>query len=229
MNAPILSNVEVISDDKIEILNVNESIEQNDEIAQINARLRASLDSNVTSRIVYETSKSAHSAATKVAKYFRYDFKSQCCKISDAAIDSARRALVADFSFVNDHKRENQAFNVYALEKLAKALYALTNSMKCDKYTDVILRNLDAQRARIEDKSFTFTRKHCYVACSADLTQENVKKSDVKHRLSARDFSTVTTQVSSSLRTLEALRVLRVENDALVSVNFDHAIFSSVR
>jgi hypothetical protein len=228
--ALVISNVETIADSSVEILDADSQHETRDETqAQIDA-LRDSLNFNVAARVDYETRKCAHECAAKFAKYFSFNFKSAQCELADTFFVAALASQVTSFAMLNDHKRESQAFNVYAAEKLAKAIKAATSiAFRLDEYTSVILRNLDAMREQLEARSIVYTRSTLHYMMTHTLS-ENVTRSHVKHFKSARcATNTATTQVSSSLRVLEALNVVRVERDTIVRINYDHALFRHVR
>ena len=188
--------------------------------------LRTSLDKNTATRIAYESEKKASSAAAKVARYFAFNFKTSASEKTDVFFDAALKCNVASFDFINNHVRENQRFNVYALEKVAKALRAVSanSATMIDKYTRAILSTV----LHLREKKTDLSRADLYALMCRDL-ETQLKRSDQKSdvRVSA---NTATTQVSSSLRALAALNVLRFDNDLkrVSDVNFDHAIVALI-
>lgn len=193
-----------------------------------NNALRDSLNSNVASRVAYETEKSAHSCAAKFARYFAFDFKSSECAVSEAMIDAAIASNVASFDFLNDAKRTNARFNVYAAEKVRKTLRAIASNVLtlCDKYTVATVTTLMHNR---ENEAFFLSRKDCYALVCKDVETE-IKKSAMKNRC-AVSMNTATTQISSTLRALDALNVLSfdAETKRVSNINFDHAVFAMIK
>lgn len=225
MNALIVSDVEIIDDSKVEIL---DDATLNSEVIKT---LRESLNKNVNSRIDYETSKNANECASKIARYFSFDFKTRVCKISDEALAAAARANVTSFDFMNSHTRENQRFNIYAIKRLASSIYALTKSRKLDANVEYLLKNLEHFRDEIESNKITYTREHAYHIASSIYSKSDstVKRSHIKYRMSDRSVNTATAQMSATMRVLEALRVFRVIDSKICNVNYDHALFAHVR
>jgi len=191
--------------------------------------LRASLNANVNSRVAYETDKAAHSAATKVARYFAYDFKAKTCEVSDAMLKAAQSSKLKSFDYINDSQRSTNRFNVYAIEKTRNMLRAIASNSftMCDKYTVAVISTLEKQR---DNDAFAMTRKHAYANVSHAMKDESVKLSDLASRINVA-ASTATTQISSTLRALAALNVLQfnVETKVVSDVNFDHSLFETMR
>lgn len=194
--------------------------------SNVNETLRASLDSNVATRIAYETNKSAHDCAAKFANYFDFDFESKSCARSDSFFDAAQRCNVASFDFLNDAKRSNARFNVYAAQKVVKALRAIASNVTSvlDVYSHAMLLSLAKHR---ENDSFVLTRQHIYAMFSRACRYESVRVSDFARTLRVAE-STATTQCSSSLRALSALNVLRFDEETkrVSDIDYSHAIFA---
>lgn len=163
-------------------------------VAEKAQALRAALNAEVAKRIAYEESKSATSAILKIVKYFKLDAENNTTFSDDFFTALAKANVATDFSFINNHVKENARFNIYAIEKAVKMLKAIATQSyaACDKYTRAALthtlRNLDK-----EDFSFT---AHDAKRLALDL---NVAS------------STANTQISSSFRMLEALDILRFD------------------
>lgn len=206
----------------------------------------ASIRNNVEGRIAYEVSKGANSAAEKVARYCASDFQYDrdpatrdmiACNFthSDATHELFAQGMIAcevdSFDFANSQVRKTNRFNVYALEKVMMMLRALhaRNFALLDSYSQVIL--LNTLHARVNDSRYTFTRNELYVMMTRDSRAKekrfNVKVKDLESRLNV-GFSTATTQVSSSLRALSALKVMSIDDKAhaIRSINFDHVAYT---
>lgn len=203
-----------------------------------------SIRSNIESRIAYEVSKGANSAAEKVARYcassFDYDrddarnliscnFKHDD-RLHTIFAESMQACDVDSFDYINRHARRNARTNIYAVEKAALLMRAIAsrNFDMLDVYSQVIL--LNTLSAHTNDRRVNFTRNELYVMMTTDSRAKekrfNVKVKDLEKRLSV-GFSTATTQVSSSLSALSFLNVLRIDDKAhaIQSVNFDSVAF----
>lgn len=202
-----------------------------DDVSAFLASLRASLDSNVIARIDYETAKGCHDAAVKVARYTRFNFKTRSCDVTDRALAAAAVYGIANFDFINNHRRDGQRFNVYALEKTMAKLYAASTGFfmvdkTADKYCLSILLTLDKNRGR----DFTLSSTTIQQMFSLALRDENFARANYESLVRVQP-STASTQCSSSLRALAALRVCEYDESTrrVVNVNHDHALMHMMR
>lgn len=199
--------------------------------------LRASLNANIAQRVAYEESKSAHSAVSKVIKYTSADHKTLETKLSDEFFKALIKAkALTSFDFINSHVRDNQRFNVYAIEKAFAKLHAIAANKLiketalankfCVACVLTCLQNRDKEQ-------FTFTRDHALAMLSKALRFEHVAISDLATKFNVTQ-STASTQVSSSFRALEALDILRFDDTArdrsvVSAVNYESAFVKLVQ
>lgn len=191
--------------------------------------LRASFESNVTERHAYETSKSAHSAAAKLLRYFKATLRDDVLthNISDEVFARVADACsLESFDFINSSVRETNRFNIYAVEKAAKMMRSIaSNTCQLDKYSVALLATLYKNKSRDD---FYLSRKDAYSLMCRDVESSLAQDERVSNvRVTA---NTATTQVSSSLRALAALNVLRFDDELkrVSDIDFDHALFAIV-
>lgn len=196
-------------------------------------KLINSLNKNVVERAQYEESKSAHSCVTKLIKYATLDRNTLKTNLKEAFMQKLVDAkALTNFDFINNHVKESQRFNIYAVEKVFKDLHAIaqSNVALMNKYNRACvitcLMNADKEQ-------FTFTRNHAKAMLSKAYNFESVKRSELAQTFNVAE-STASTQVSSSFRALEALDVLRFDESArdrcIVShVNKEHALVQLVQ
>jgi hypothetical protein len=220
-------------DSSVSLVAINAATETRDDSALV-AKLRDSLNSNMRERAAYETSKSAHECRDKLARYLR----ATSLRVKDDDLETsfsdslflAAIDVVDSFDFINDSLRDTNRFNVYAIEKVAAKLIAISNNRftnvdaTANKYCLCVLADLLHNKTR---DSFVLDRKRVTAIFSNVCAQQ--------HELSRQDFvrklrvqaSTATTQASSSLRALAALNVLSFdESRKIVSrINYDHVLF----
>ncbi|MDX5412787.1 MAG: hypothetical protein LPK02_07045 [Rhodobacterales bacterium] len=190
-------------------------------------KLLNNLNKNVAERIAYEQSKRAESAITKVINYCKLDRATFKTTLSEAFFQKLIDAKALEsFDFINNHAKESQRFNVYAIEKAMHALHAVASQqMKANKYDVACIVTCLMNR---DKESFSFTRKHALSMLSKALKFDNVARSDFSITFNVSE-STASTQVSSSFRALEALNVLKFdesdrERSTVSQVNYDHAL-----
>src|SRR5690606_33452725 len=141
------------------------------------------LDYNVATRIARETAAHKHSCAATFARHFNFDFKTQTCALTDAFIQQAIDYNLTSFDCLLDSKRADTAFNVKAAEKLVHIiLYALKARSSFDVYTEVLLKNLLANRDAIEAKRIIYTTNHFKAMCTHRESFANVKRSEISYR-----------------------------------------------
>lgn len=194
--------------------------------------LRTSLNLNVAERSRYEREKSASETITnQLVKHFSLNHKTLETKLSDDFFEKIAASHIVDsFDFINSHDKANQRFNIKALEKVRAKLDSIVADkiMRFDTVSQkfCIACVLTCLRNR-ESDSFVFTRKHALAMLSRALRFDTVKIRDLATKFDVAE-STASTQVSSSFRTLDALKVLRFSEEssqrAIVShVDFEHA------
>ena len=196
-------------------------------------KLINSLNSNASTRVEYETSKAAHSCVSKLIKYASLDRTTFKTSLKETFMQKlVDAAALTSFDFINNHVKESQRFNVYAIEKVFKDLHAIArdNVALMNKYNRACVLTCIMNA---EKESFAFSRDHAKAMLSKAFNFENVKRSDLATTFNVAE-STASTQVSSSFRALEALDVLRFDESArdrcVVShVNNEHALVKLVR
>lgn len=200
-------------------------------------KLINSLNKNAADRIAYEESKAAHTCVDKLIKYASLDHSTNKTKLNEAFFENVVKAdFLQNFDFINNHVKENQRFNIYAVQKAfakIKAVSAdklvaadsLANKF-CVASVLTCLQNRDKEQ-------FSFTRQHALAMLSNALKFENVARSDFSSKFNV-SAATAATQVSSSFRTLEALNILEFDESArdrsiVKNVNYDNAFVKIVQ
>lgn len=191
-------------------------------------KLQNNLNKNIAERIAYEQAQSKDSIVTKLIKYASLDRVTFKTKLSESffqtLIDSQ---AVKSFDFINNHAKESQRFNVYAIEKAFHAFAALNrkSALRVNKYDAACILTCLQNR---DKESFSFTRQHALSMLSKACNFESVARSELATSFNVA-ASTATTQVSSSFRNLQALDVLQFDESSrdratVSSVNYDHAL-----
>lgn len=191
-------------------------------------KLANNFNKNIADRIAYEQAQRKETLVTKLINYCNLDRATFKTKLSEAffqkLIDSK---AVTSFDFINNHAKESQRFNVYAIEKAMHAFKALNlnSATRVNKYDAACILTCLQNR---DKESFSFTRQHALSMLSKACNFETVARSELATSFNVA-ASTATTQVSSSFRALEALDVLRFDESSreratVSNVNYDHAL-----
>lgn len=200
-------------------------------------KLVNSLNKNAKERIAYEAAKSAESCITKLIKYARLDRNTHETAYNKAYMQKLVDAQALDsFDFINNHVKDNQRFNIYAVQKAFAKLDAIAANKltRADSLANKFCVACVLTCLQNRDKeSFSFTRKHALAMLSNAMKFENVARSDFAMKFNVA-ASTASTQVSSSFRVLEALNILKFDESArdrsvVSDVNYDSAFVKIVQ
>ena len=200
---------------------------------------RENLNAQVQARIDYELKKVNENALEKVkendlliAKKFR---DVQARMNHDLILQIAIDLNIADFTFLNVHKRSNERFNIYSAQKIAYLLQAFVKARHADKHSMNVLRNALANKSKLQDDAFEYTYALVRSTCSKFFRDENARNiSKLKYRCDSVSAVTSQTQASSTVNALKVLSVVHLKkcsysNDNKLVFDFDHRAFDLVK
>lgn len=141
---------------------------------------------------------------------------------------------VAEFDFFNVHKRSNERFNIYAIEKIAKILRNVVKADSMSKHCYNVLFNALKLRDAIESDKFEYTRSHVKSTVSAHYRDAQSKAvSKLAKRCETVSASTASTQASSTINALVVLHVAKLVKASdmkqeKLKFDYDHKVFSLI-
>jgi hypothetical protein len=210
------------------------------------ASLRDSLNANIVARIAYEDEKNpANTKGKVIARRFSFDFATNETKLTNESFKAFKAMGVESFDFINSQIKSDARMNIYAFEKIRAHLDSVRTGKlvaidkTAQKYCVSILRDIIAHEKDYKAGSITIdlnrVKSMFSVACRSDALANYPKLST----LAQVEPSTAQSQSGSSLRALDALRVLdfypetRKGKDAPMGivtwVNWDHPLIALAR
>jgi len=208
--------------------------------------LRTSLNNETSARVAYEDSKnSANTIGAQLYKHFSIAPDTKETRFSNDILKGARDMGVQSFDFINSHVRENQRMNIKAFEKVSAHLRSVAAGRfvavdkTAQKYCVAILRDLIANQGEYEKGEMIMTSQRVQAMYSIAARSDALASYDKIASMLGMQASTASTQASSSMRALDALRVIDFhagirEGDAkgvgyVTNVNWAHPLIALAR
>lgn len=199
--------------------------------------LMASQNVNIAERDRFEREENGTGTiGAKLISYFKLDHKTLETKRSvEFYKPLVATGFLQNFDFINDSVQKRRRFNIYGVQKAAAKIEAvaagkLTNEASLpNKFCVAAVLACLANRDKAE---FTFSSDSAKAMLSRAFNFEHVKRSDFVNSFNVT-AGTAGTQVSSSFRVLEALKIVSFDDSQrarkIVSgVNFDNAFVKLV-
>lgn len=206
--------------------------------------LRASLNANIVARTAYEDDKNpANTIGAQMGRFFAFDFAKQDTRMSDEVFKGVKAMGVDSFDFINSHVRENQRMNVKAFEKVAAHMRSVASGKfiaidkTAQKYCIAILRDLLGNESAYRAGDITLDSRRVQAMYSIAARSDALADYKGIASMLGMQPSTASTQASSSLRALDALRVLdfhpeirgKESVNVVTWVNWDHPLIALAR
>ena len=197
-------------------------------------KLLNNLNKNVAIRITYEQEKNAELLVSKLINYCKLDRTTFKTRLTETFFQKLLDANAIDsFEFINNHVKENQRFNIYAIEKLMQNLACVAADkliIAANKYDVACVLTLLQNR---DKDTFSFDRDHAKAMLSQACRYEHVALTDLATKFNVSQ-STADTQVSSTFRALEAMQILKFtetkkERSVVESIDYDNVFVKLVQ
>jgi hypothetical protein len=179
------------------------------------ASLRDSLNVNVASRVEYEDAKnSANTIGAQMYRHFSIAPDTGETRFPNDVLKGVREMGVASFDFINSQVRENARMNVKAFEKVGAHMRSVAKGAfiapdkTAQKYCLAILRDVIGNEAEYRSGEIVLDSKRAQAMFSIAARSDALASYDKIASMLGMQPSTASTQASSSLRALDALRVL---------------------
>lgn len=206
--------------------------------------LRASLNANVIERTRYEDEKNpSNEVGAQTGRFFAFDFSTGETRFSDDVFKAVKNMGVDSFDFINSHVRTTQRMNVKAFEKVSAHMRSVASGKfiaidkTAQKYCIAILRDLLGNESAYRAGNIVLDSRRVQAMYSIAARSDALASYEGIASMLGMQPGTASTQASSSLRALDALRVLdfhpeirgKESVNVVTWVNWEHPLIALAR